>query len=404
MIEIPFRVILKKAIIKCTVCLQIKVIVLLYVVQSYLQQISGDKAMARPHIILIHGMGEHKKEDFLNDFFTPLDKAAEYFGSLQKPSNSLEVHYIDYNDVINDVRNFMKGATLDEMQSRFPGVPSIIAKINELNRKFAEADSFWFTHVLDVVIYRSFFANAIQARVGAQLVHAMQTATDAQEEVHIVCHSLGTAVGHDVLHKLYTKSLHDENGKLLLYAGLNKISSITMVANVCAVPIFKTDPYKSVVKPGPNGICESFMSCRHVLDPFASLVKFKPGSNWPNVYGSEFRNIVINRVERANVHDLDHYLNDPNVYQPFFINLYKLAFKTTAAELSAARQAHDETTIQGKFDALKTFMEDAEITLYWDPAEGEFVFSEDGETMLEKLTLFLDQLETIKGQINDLKV
>ena len=358
--------------------------------------------MSSPHIIFIHGMGEHEKDGFLSNFFTPMDQAAEYFESLQPPSSTIESHYIDYNELIKDVRNFMKNATIDEMQARFPGSPSLISKINELNAKFSQDDSFWFTHVLDVAIYRSIFADAIQARVGKQLVEAMQAATNAKADVHIVCHSLGTAVGHDVLHKLYTNSLHEENGKLLACAGLNKIRSITMVANVCSLPITEADPYTSVVKPGPSGICDYFISCRHVLDPFASAVKFKPDSIWQNVQEGVFRNTVINRVERANVHDMDHYFNDPHLYIPFFMNLYPVAFKTTSAELKAAIDAHAATTVQGKFDALKTHMEDAEITLYWDANEGELVFSEDVETLLEKLALFLDKLNEIEDQISNL--
>lgn len=359
--------------------------------------------MTRPQIILIHGMGEHKKDEFINEFLTPLKKAAEHFESLKQVISDIGIHYIDYNEDIKKIRNFMKKASIDEMQNRFPGAPSIVAKIGELNNRFAKEDSFWFTHVLDVVIYRSFFADAIQASVGKQLVKAIQAATNDKQDVHIVCHSLGTAVGHDVLHKLYTKSLHDANGTLLLYAGLNKIRSITMVANVCAVPFFKTDPYKSVVKPGPNGICDYFMSCRHVLDPFASIAKFNPGYSWPNVTGSEFRNVVINRVERANVHDIDHYFNDPNVYMPFFINLFTAAFKTTSAELAEARKTHEASTVQGRFEALKAFMEDTEITLYWDSEKGEFVFTEDDETMLEYLTELLDQLKTIETTISQIK-
>jgi hypothetical protein len=198
--------------------------------------------MATPHLILIHGMGEHKKDEFLETFFKPLDAATEHFSSLGKFSDSVKAHYIDYNDLIKDVRNVMKNATIDDLQTRFPGAPSLIAKINELNRKFAEDGSFWFTHLLDVAIYRSIYADAIQARVCKQLIEAMQSATDAKEDIHIVCHSLGTAAMHDILHKLYTNGLNDEHGKLLLSVGLNKIKSITMVANVCPYPLLKLTP------------------------------------------------------------------------------------------------------------------------------------------------------------------
>lgn len=358
--------------------------------------------MAKPHLILIHGMGEHEKDEFLKSFFEPLDAATKHFNSMKELSKSVIPYYIDYNDLIKDVRNVMKKATIDDLHARFPGAPSFIAKINELNRKFAEDDSFWFTHVLDVAIYRSIYADAIQARVGKQLIEAMQAATDAKEDIHIVCHSLGTAVMHDTLHKLYTNGLNDQHGKLLLSAGLNKIRSITMVANVCTLPITEATPYTSVVKPGPDGICDHFMTCRHVLDPFASIVKFDQGAHWPNVHGSIFRNTVIKRVERANVHDLDHYLADPSVYLPLFMNLFPVTFKTTAAELKAAKDAHDKTTLQGKFEKLKTHMEDAEITLYWNAEAGEFVFSDNVQAMYENLSSFVDHLKAIEVQIKNL--
>jgi len=358
--------------------------------------------MKKPHIIFIHGMGEHKKEDFLKEFFTPIDKAAAHFSSLKPLSDQVVAHYIDYNELINKVRDRIKETSVENMDKKFPGIPTVLAKLNALNTQFGTDDSFWFTHVLDVLIYKSMYSDAIQARVGKKLVEAMQKATDAKQDIHIVCHSLGTAVGHDVLHKLYTNSLDDDTGKRLLSAGLNKIRSITMVANVCTLPITAADPYTSVVKPGPDGICEYFMTCRHVLDPFASIVKFDPGARWPNVLGGEFKNVVINGAGRANVHDMEHYFYDPHVYLPFFMNVYSPKFKTTSAELKAAKQAHDAMTVQGNFEALKTQMEDLDITLYWDSDKGEFVYSEDVDTMLEKLSGFLDLIDSIKGQIGTL--
>lgn len=360
--------------------------------------------MTTPHIIFLHGMGEHTKENFLNTFFTPIDKAAGHFSCLSPLADNVVAHYIDYNERIKDVRKFMGEASIDSLNARFPGAPSIVAKINKLNNQFAHDDSFWFTHFLDVAIYRSFFADAIKATVGKQLVQAMQAATNAKQDIHIVCHSLGTAVGHDVLHALYTNSLHDEQGVPLLSAGLNKIRSITMVANVCAIPlpITTTNPYNSVVKSGKNGICDYFLSCRHILDPFASIFKFKPENYWSNDEADAFKNKVIKGVERANVHDMDHYFNDPSIFVPFFMNVYGMKFKTKAGEMDAAIAAHAATTVQGKFDLLKKTLEDADITVYWDADEGEFVFSNDLDAIYEQLTQVFEQLKTVKDEIGNL--
>ena len=59
-------------------------------------------------------------------------------------------------------------------------------------------------------------------------------------------------------------------------------------------------------------------------------------------------------------------------------------------------------TVQGNFEALKTQMEDLDITLYCDSDKGELVYSEDVDTMLEKHSGFLDLIDSIKGQIGTL--
>jgi hypothetical protein len=346
-------------------------------------------------------MGDHKKDTFLETFLKPLDAASEHFSSLGKFSESVVTHYVDYDKLNHDVRDFIKRATVDDLASKFAGVPSLITKINDLNIKFAEDDSFWATHLLDVAIYRSYFADAIQVRVGKQIAAAMKAAANDGAQVHLVCHSLGTAVAHDTLHKLYVNSLNDEHGEPLLSAGLNKISSISMIANVCQLPITEANPYTSVVKPGSDGICLNLMSCRHVLDPIASLVQFNQGAHWPLVQGSEFRNIAINKVERANVHDLDHYLADPRVYLPMFMNLFP-EFKTNKAELATAKHAHAKTTLQGKFELLRDNIEDADISLYWDDDEKEFVFSNDVKSIYNKIIAFRDQLKSIEEQLGNL--
>lgn len=358
--------------------------------------------MSKPHMILIHGMGTHEKDTFIATVTKPLDSASENFSSIDKISESVELSFISYNEIFESIRAKIAEASIDDLATKFPGAPSLVSKLNNMNSKFND-DSFFYTHLLDVILYRSYYADAVQARVGKHLVDAMKAATNAAEDCHILCHSLGTAVMHDTLHKLYTNSLNDEHGEPLLSPGLNKIRSITMVANVSQLPITEANPYTSVVKPGPDGICDYFTTCRHVLDPIASFSKFNQGSNWPLVTDNVYRNIAINKVERANVHDLDHYLADPKIYLPLFMQLFPLKFKTNSAELKNAYDAHAITTVQGRFEKLKDTLEDADITLHWDNDENDFVFSDDALSLHEQLVAFRDHLKTIQDQINNLQ-
>lgn len=359
--------------------------------------------MTKPHIVLVHGMGDHEEDSFKNTFITPLNKAAQHFSSLGHFNEDMvNISYIDYNHIFEKVRTKIKETAIENLDTLFPNAPSLVVKLTDFHSKFGD-DSFFYTHWLDVLLYRSFYADAVQTTIGLQLVKAMQNATNEAADLHIVCHSLGTAATTDTLHKLYINSLHNETGDPLLSAGLNRIRSISMIANVSQLPITETNPYTSVVKPGPNGICDYFMSCRHVLDPIASLVKFEPGAHWPLVTDSSFRNIVINGVERANVHDLDHYLADPNVYLPFFMQLFPLTFTTNKQELEAAYTAHAQTTVQGRFEQLKSQLEDSDITLHWDSEKNEFVFFTDEMNLNQKIIEFRDHLKAIESQINSLQ-
>ncbi|MGI2172464.1 hypothetical protein ACROAE_20165 [Shewanella sp. MF05960] len=355
--------------------------------------------MATPHIVLIHGMGEHRKEDFQKTFTDPLDKASKHFDSIGKISETCKLHYISYNEIFNQLRMNADKAAIDSMASQFPGAPSLITKINDINNS-ADSKNFFYTHIMDVLLYRSYFADRIQVSVAKQLVKAMKEAKNAGEELHIVCHSLGTAVMHDTLHKLYTHSLRDETGVQLLSAGLNKIKSITMIANVSQLPITESTPYTSVVKPGPEGICTYFMTCRHILDPIASYTKFHVGNNWPMVPSGSFKNIKIKGVERANVHDLDHYLADPKVFLRFFIQLFDITFFPTSSEVKAAEAEHLATIVQGRFDKLKESIEDCEISLHWDSDENEFSFNPHTESLYKQLVDFYTHLKQIASTVD----
>lgn len=356
--------------------------------------------ISKPHIVLIHGMGEHAEAEFKSTFTTPLDKASMHFDTVPKISENTTLHFISYNAIFQKLRQNADDAAIKNISSQFPGASALITSLNSFNNS-VDSNSFFYTHIMDVLFYRSYFADAIQASVGVQLLEAMKAANEAGEDLHIVCHSLGTAVMHDTLHKLYTNSLHTEEGELLLCAGLNKIRSITMIANVCQLPITESNPYTSVVKPGPEGICDFFTTCRHKLDPIASFRKFEVGNNWPHVSDNEFKNIVISGVERANVHDMDHYLADPKVFLQVFLQFFQHEFYTTSAKIASAEEDHAATTVQGRFDQLKETIEDSNISVYWDKDEKEFVYSPDTKSLYKQLVGFYEHLKQMTGTIND---
>ena len=351
--------------------------------------------MTKPHLILIHGMGTHDEETFKKTVIEPLNKASEYFESIDKFEDMVKLHYIDYNSIFEDVRRKISETEIDNLDTKFPNAPSLIANINKFHGKFNN-DSFFYTHWLDVLIYSSFYKDAVQVRVAKQLLEAMREAIDEAADVHILCHSLGTAVMHDTLHKLYINDIDPSVGKNLLSAGLNRIKSITMVANVSQLLEVGANPYTSVVKPGLSGICDFFLNCRHVLDPIPSIEKFDPGAHWLDFNTSEFKNVSIRGVERANVHDLDHYLTNPRIFIPLFYYLFQGIIFTKQAEVDKAYAEHERTTVQGRFEKLREELGNASITLQWNPDTMEFDYTGNLKDIEKQLVDFIDHLEAIK--------
>ncbi len=359
--------------------------------------------MTKPHLVLVHGMGTHDEATFKKTVTGPLNKASGYFSSIGKFEDEVTLHYIDYNSIFEDVRRKIAETAIGDLDTKFPNAPSFIADLSKFHGKFDD-DSFFYTHWLDVLIYRSFYKDAVQVRIAKQLLEAMRLAIDEAADIHILCHSLGSAPMHDTLHKLYINDIDPSVGENLLSAGLNRIKSITMVANVSLLLEAGANPYTSAVKPGLNGgICDYFLNCRHVLDPIASIDKFDPDSHWVDIRPLQFKNISINGIERANVHDLDHYLANPRIFIPLFYHLFQGTFITKQAEVEKAYAEHDETTVQGRFEKLRHELGDASFTLQWNPDTMEFDYTGNLKDIEKQLVGFIDHLETIKDDFSAIK-
>ena len=355
--------------------------------------------MANPHIVLVHGMGTHDEATFKKTVTEPLNKASNYFKSIGKFEDNVTLHYIDYNSVFEEVREKIAETEISDLQTKFPNAPSLITSLNKFHGKF-DNDSFFYTHWLDVLIYRSFYKDAIQACVAKQLLEATRKAIDDAADIHILCHSLGTAVVHDTLHKLYINDIDSSVGENLLSSGLNRIKSITMVANVSQLLEVGANPYVSAVKPGVGGICDFFINCHHVLDPIPSIEKFDPGAHWLGTNTSEFKNISIKGVERANVHDLDHYLANPRIFIPLLYCLFQGKIFTKQSEVEKAYSEHDQTTMQGRFDKLREELGNANITLQWNPDTMEFDYTGSLKDIEKQLIDFIDHLKSIENSVS----
>lgn len=96
---------------------------------------------------------------------------------------------------------------------------------------------------MDVILNRTYYGQFAQVHVARQLLEYMEDALHTSADVHILCHALGTAVMHDTPYKLYNKGLDPIEVERSLSPVLNRLKSITMIANVSQLLRIGADPY-----------------------------------------------------------------------------------------------------------------------------------------------------------------
>ena len=226
----------------------------------------------------------------------------------------------------------------------------------------AGADTFVWTHAMDVVLYR-FFSLArtdVNVSVANQMAKAMGKAFSGWS---IIAHSLGTAVVHNTLDALYSSPLI--NGQPLLTTD-TRPKVLAMVANVSRVlqlPTVKV--FSSRVMPGPavsGRVCDTYLNMRHVFDPFMFPQPFEPDNTWPLPGSFEPRqyqhirpsNIDLNQLR--NVHDLENYLKNPRVHVPIFRGLIDDSV-ILDDEFTAACTKFDQQMAQSQLDEIRHELE-----------------------------------------------
>ena len=185
------------------------------------------------------------------------------------------------------------------------------------------AGTFFWTHVLDVLLYRfvSEFTIPIRELIATQIAEAWNKAdldNDTNTPVHFLSHSLGTAVLHDSIAFLGADPAFGP--------GTHMISSIISCANVSWVLENGFPAYDSIDRPRgatppPKGMTGAYFSFRHELDPIAEIVKTFRGDEhgWP---AKSYRDEVTIDVKDWNVHGYDHYLGNPLAHLRLFERLW----------------------------------------------------------------------------------
>ncbi len=282
--------------------------------------------MIRPVVFLVHGFGIHQ-EGWEQSVIGVLDSAILEHDYSHFDGSSIEDHIefipLTYDDLLHG-RIEAWGERLGDLQN-LAGESSELAGVlswfdeQGLGAPAAGGEGFLWTHAMDVALYK--FHPHVRQLILTRLIEAMASKISevldhrVLRPISILSHGLGTAVSHDAVHSLGTRSW----GEVPLPIGPAhwRFECIASLSNVSRLLESDIHQETSIVRPGPNGdrnsYCRLFLNWRHELDPFP----------WPRQLDTQSFPIdrmidaQVGHVHDTNVHSWEHYLKHPLVHIPF---------------------------------------------------------------------------------------
>ena len=340
----------------------------------------------KPIVLLVHGMGGGKPPsqsskqlgDFGKSFVKAANSSLKAFNrhSGDSIAKLAQIEEFYYNDTFEKIAQAMSDRSqsvksrFKQLHSLFPDpkgfLPHFIGAYSGWESKFSK-DEFFYTHWLDVLFYMTYIGEPIRIKLQKRLADLISQTRDASK-IHIVAHSLGTAVVHDALQKLYPPGAQPpQDGDDWFSVEDHQLGSIWMISNVSKLINSITrfpDPTASTstVKPGPGGCAIRFYNVRHELDPFTFIESFRPRNDgsWVSheTYDLEYRDIATELVLNANTHDFAQYVSDPKVSLPMLSRVIgRSKFRTTKQETIDLRKKHANKSIQGAYARLEQSFE-----------------------------------------------
>jgi hypothetical protein len=275
-------------------------------------------------LFFVHGMGHHPT-GWEDAPLTALKGAADVYGLRARFEAEVTPHALSYDMVFRAHLarwDESVGALREAMDREAGGGFSIPSWLQGVSK---EEENFFWSHVVDVVLYRFFpqVATEVRTRVMRDFVAAVNASGEAgppTPRVAILAHSLGTSVTHDALAYLTTHPIDGSEGYLSETGW--RLDHLFMLANVSRVLSRLTTPfYRSTVRcegaPG-DGLpaLREYLTFAHSLDPIPQVKAFKPAG-----WGSRYEDALVDHLLEWNVHGYEHYLRHPNVHVPILNRL-----------------------------------------------------------------------------------
>lgn len=283
----------------------------------------------QPILIVIHGMGVHSENSFKEEVVSAGNKALRRYPGHEQDDfeKHVEVKPIAYDHIFETVRQRLVNANapVAEFFKNNPEINnslSLSKRMSELESSLGR-DEFLSTHVFDVVLYLTLVGGWVRSYVIEKLVNIINE--NPNRRIHLLAHSLGTAVLHD---SLASRLRTDPPSGFKILDSSVSFDSIWTFANVSRLVANysgRPHPYTTRVKPGEKGCANCFFNVRHKLDPFTRPMRFAPEENpdWvrPVVLEESYGLIETEAISRLNTHDIGGYIEDPKVSLPFLFSL-----------------------------------------------------------------------------------
>ncbi len=288
----------------------------------------------KPLLILVHGMGNHTAQSFKTEVVNACNNALQRYPTFKDIDFATQVHIesIAYNDCFEQIRQqyVQSGKELSAFISggmAGPALPDFVADLAKVQAKLGD-DEFLYTHVLDVLFYISLVGEKVRLSVAEQFVTAVKK-YPAGTKINVMAHSLGNAVMHDTLNKLYSDGYKNATGQLQknneghdihldpFTLPVDMYWSIANVSGIITKLSGLTGPLDSIVKPGGEGCVGAFLNVFHEFDPFTLkiLKRFDPkeSDNWvdPASFQMFYKKYMTAKVARMNTHRIGGYLDAP---------------------------------------------------------------------------------------------
>ena len=251
-----------------------------------------------------------------------------------------EFNYSDYFDAIR--KQFAENAAARQQGFGFLTGSGFDDKLVQELTSFDESlgkDEFFCTHLLDVILYGTTY---FSEKVRLDFIDAFEKlrAAHGHRNLHVVCHSLGTAVVHDALAKYYRTDSTPFDNIPDLKTGEYNIASLWTLANVSRLLNILNgleNLLASTVQEGPLGCTTQFFNVRHKYDPFTWFKTYErdPGS----------QTFEFDDIRKVNTHDFYEYVTNPTVT----MSLLKVILdkQVTDQEFATGQAKYEETSVGG---------------------------------------------------------